>query len=141
MTFYLDTSVLVALLTAEVHSDRADAWVAQHAEEKLLISGWVEAEYAAAIAAKLRAGRLTPQARERVISAFADLVASTFGSIPASHGIFDAAAKFAGNPDAKLRAGDALHLAYAHRHSAVLCTLDRRQAEAGEVLSLPTLLL
>jgi predicted nucleic acid-binding protein len=141
LTFYLDTSVLVALLTPEAHSGRADAWVVQHGEEKLLISGWVEAEYAAAIAAKLRAGVLTPEARERVVSAFTDLAASTFESAPPSHGTFDTAARFAGYPDAKLKAGDALHLAYAHGHSATLCTLDRRQADAGAVLSVPTLLL
>ena len=91
MTFYLDTSVLVALLTPEAHSDRADAWIAQCGEEKLLISGWVKAEYAAAIAAKLRARRLTPEARNRVISAFADLAASTLESVPLSDGTFDTA--------------------------------------------------
>ena len=40
-----------------------------------------------------------------------------------------------------LRAGDALHLATASEHGATVHTLDRRLAEAGPVLGVPTRLL
>lgn len=40
-----------------------------------------------------------------------------------------------------LRAGDALHLAVASRHGAVLRTLDRRLADAGPQLGMPSQLL
>ena len=40
-----------------------------------------------------------------------------------------------------LRAGDALHLAIAEASDAVVVTLDRRMAEAGQALGLGTILL
>ena len=56
-------------------------------------------------------------------------------------GQFRMAAKFLDQHTLGLRAGDALHLATASEHGATVHTLDRRLAEAGPVLGVPTLLL
>jgi predicted nucleic acid-binding protein len=141
LSFYLDTSVVVALLTPEPHSRRADAWLSRNRREAIATSGWVEAELAAALAAKLRANALPATGRDEALTTFAELKTSTFRWLAVGSDIFEAATRFAGNVEARLRAGDALHLAFAHRYDAMLCTLDRRRAEAGEVLAIPTLLL
>jgi uncharacterized protein len=54
---------------------------------------------------------------------------------------FRKAAGFADLYELELRAGDALHLAAASEQGATLWTLDRRQAQAGAVLGVPTQLL
>jgi predicted nucleic acid-binding protein len=57
-------------------------------------------------------------------------------SVAASH--FRIAAKYVDQHALGLRAGDALHLAVAADHGAVVCTLDQRLAEAGPVLGVAT---
>jgi predicted nucleic acid-binding protein len=54
---------------------------------------------------------------------------------------FRAAASFVDHHALGLRAGDALHLASASEHGATVCTLDRRLAEAGPAVGVPTQLL
>jgi predicted nucleic acid-binding protein len=56
-------------------------------------------------------------------------------------GQFRAAAKFADQHALGLRAGDALHLAIASEHGAMVHTLDQRLAKAGPALGVPTQLL
>ena len=48
------------------------------------------------------------------------------------------AAKFTDQHTLSLRAGEALHLATASEHGATVYTLDRRLAEAGPMLGVPT---
>jgi len=61
--------------------------------------------------------------------------------LPVTGAHFRTAAKFVDQQVLGLRAGDALHLATASEHGAVVHTLDRRLAEAGPVLGVPTRLL
>jgi predicted nucleic acid-binding protein len=51
---------------------------------------------------------------------------------------FHTAATFADQPALGLRAGDALHLAIASEHGATVYTLDRRLADAGPAVGVPT---
>lgn len=59
--------------------------------------------------------------------------------VESSH--FRAAAALAQHHKSGLRSGDALHLAIAADHGATLHTLDRRLAQAGPLLGVPTHLL
>ncbi len=61
--------------------------------------------------------------------------------LPVTGGHFRAATKFVDQHALGLRAGDALHLATASEHGATVHTLDRRWAEAGPALGVPTRLL
>lgn len=137
--FYLDSSLLVALLTVEPESARVDAWLAGQANDELAASDWVMVEVSAALAAKLRAGAVNALVRQQAMGALSAMRASlSWFGISADH--FARAARLASDAEAKLRGGDALHLALAVEHGAVLATLDKRQAEAGTALGISTLL-
>lgn len=141
MSYYFDTPAIVALLTPEPHSSRVDAWLGGHADAALMISAWVETEFAAALSAKLRAKVIPGAGRDKAITAFAELKSTTFGWLNANDAVFETATAFAASTGAGLKAGDALHLAFAAGCGATLCTLDKRQAEAGALLQVPALLL
>ncbi|MGD9616466.1 MAG: type II toxin-antitoxin system VapC family toxin [Alphaproteobacteria bacterium] len=53
VSYYLDASVLVALLTVEPFSDRADAFVLA-TSDPLLVSDFAGAEFASAIGRRVR---------------------------------------------------------------------------------------
>ena len=135
--FYLDSSLVVALLTAEPDSDRVEAWIAGQAADALAASDWVTVEVSAALAAKLRSGAIDASLRQQALDALAGMRAGlSWLGIGTAH--FATAARLAADNAAKLRAGDALHLALAVEHGATLATLDKRQAEAGAALGIAT---
>jgi hypothetical protein len=133
---YLDSCVVVALLVPEPHSSRADSWMTAKAGVEIALSGWVEAEVAAALSAKARLGQLDPARSRNARAGLAALAAST-KSLPIERRHFAAAARFAEIEAAKLRGGDALHLAIAADVGATLCTLDNRLAEACATVGVP----
>jgi predicted nucleic acid-binding protein len=138
---YLDTSLIVAALSNDAATVRAQRWLAEQDSEQLLISDWTIAEFSSAMAIKLRTGQMTLEHRAAALATFHKLVAETFTVLPITGGQFRAAARFADQHTLGLRAGDALHLATASEHGATLHTLDQRLAEAGPALGVPTQLL
>jgi predicted nucleic acid-binding protein len=131
---YLDTSVLVAAMTEESHTERIQTWMAAQEARALIISEWVVTEFSAALSIKLRTLQIEPNLRSNALADFKILTTDSIAILPVSRAHFYAAAKFVDQYSLGLRAGDALHLAIAADHSATLCTLDRRQAEAGAAL-------
>ncbi len=141
MILYLDTSLLVAVMTVEAKTAQAQIWLAAQNTDTLAISEWVATEFSAALSIKLRTGQLSAEHRTQALANFKRTIAESFFTLPVSRRHFRAAGTFAGQYALGLRAGDALHLAISADHGLTLCTLDRRMADAGQALGVKTLLL
>jgi predicted nucleic acid-binding protein len=139
--YCIDTSVLVAALTDETATDRAQAFLTDAAAEELAIAAWVLPEFSSALSIKTRTGQISPAQRGLVLSGFTRLVAESFEVLPLSVATFAAAARYVDQHTLGLRAGDALHLAVASEAGATLVSLDERLVTAGNALGASTLLL
>ena len=136
---YVDTSALVALLTAEPETARMRAWFEANTLP-LVSADWCAVEFTSALAAKRRAKQLRPAHVTRAHAAFDSLTAGGLRLLPLSRATFVRAAELCGAPDSALRAGDALHLASALEAGAqTLAGLDATMNEAARRLGLAVL--
>ncbi|MBX9908341.1 MAG: type II toxin-antitoxin system VapC family toxin [Beijerinckiaceae bacterium] len=140
MTFYLDTSFVVAALTREAASPRVWTWLSDHSEAELHISEWVKTEVSAALSIKVRNRDLAEHEQAAALSRFAALCSESFLFLPIPIAAFGRAARFADRFQLSLRSGDALHLAIVEPSRMPLVTLDKRLAEAGPKLGIGTIL-
>ena len=138
MTFYLDTSLLVAALTAEADGARVEAWLRLQTARDLVVSDWVVTEFSAALSIKLRTGQLDAAQRTMALAEFSRFCDGGAAVLPVERRHFRTAALFSDQYAVGLRGGDALHLAVAFEYGAMLCTLDRRLCEAGPDLGVQT---
>lgn len=138
---YLDTSVIVALVTTEPHSDRADRWLKRQPDDHRAVSHWVTTELATALAAKVRLKAISENRRRAALNGYREMLRDSLILLDVTRRDFERAAELAELGVAALRGGDALHLAISDLNQATLCTLDKRLDQAGAKIGLPAELL
>ena len=109
---YVDTSVIVALLSVEPKTQEVTAWYAG-LRDTPSCSDWLLTEFYSALSIKLRTGQINEAGAKRVRKEFALLVDGGLRIVPVTRGAFVHAAEMVKRYDHGLRAGDSLHLAVA----------------------------
>lgn len=133
MTAYPDTSLLIAALTIEPATDRAQRWLSEH--DALRISGWTMLEFSSGLAVNVRHGSLPDEDRRRAVASLGLLVSrGVLRMEPVTQSDFSRATGLIDDHRTTLRAGDALHLAIAQRLGATVWTLDRGMIAAGKAI-------
>ena len=133
--FYIDTCVLLAVLTPEVHSATATAFLTE-ASAPLAISSWSVTELLSALGLKVRTKALSQAQAMAVLQGFErSLVPSLLVLEPEPQDFLNANACLRGWTTT-LRAPDALHLAIASGRGAILCSLDAPFVAAAQRLGL-----
>jgi len=121
---YVDTSVIVALLTVEPGTQDVTAWYAG-LRDTPACSDWLLTEFSSALSIKLRTGQINVANAKRVHKEFDLLVAGGLRLAPVSRSAYSQAAKMVKSHQHGLRAGDSLHLAVALELGAShMATLD-----------------
>ena len=135
---YFDTSFLAPLILPEATSDKVAAFVGRLPVEELTVSHWVLVEFSSLIAREVRMGGLDARAAALADDRFGAMVDESFYVLLPDADDFALARRYIGRFEAKLRAGDALHLALANNHrAAAIYSLDKTLLEAGKILHLP----
>jgi uncharacterized protein len=126
---YFDASVLLSLLIADAHTEKAGAWYSG-LRATVVLSDFANLEVNAVLSRHLRVGRLT---QGKVENALLDFDAMRANCERLSHGASDflLAERLVRDFSMKLAAPDALHLASAKNAGATLATFDARLAQAA----------
>jgi len=133
---YLDTSVVVALLTPEERSAAALDWF-EHCRDTLISSDWLITETHSALGIKQRHHGLSQDARAAAGAQFERLLQGGVELRSLDRGRFRHAAELLQDPGLGLRSGDALHLAVAlNSRCSHLASFDGRMQQAAAVLGL-----
>jgi predicted nucleic acid-binding protein len=133
VNLYLDASVIVALLTNDVFTSRADAYIRSRTP-LLIVSDFAGAEVASVIARRVRTREVSEQTAR---IAFAELDAWTIRNaerVEMTTADVMAATHALRRLDLTLRTADALNIAIAQRVDATLMTFDEKMAVAARAL-------
>jgi uncharacterized protein len=129
VNLYLDASVVVALLTKDVFTSRAESYIRANAPI-LVVSDFAAAEFASVVARRLRVREITEPIARVVFAEFdAWVIRSTE---PADTTTADAGALR--RLDLPLRIADAVNIAIARRMGATLMTFDEKMAASAKAL-------
>jgi predicted nucleic acid-binding protein len=135
VSFYLDASAIVPVLTAQSMTAVAESFV-RHAPKPLWVSELGESEVAAAASRLVRMGDLTALQGSAMLDDFDDWFAAEASPVSIEGSDFRTAIALVRRFELMLLTPDALHLAIGMRLSAELVTFDRRLALAAETVGL-----
>ena len=121
---YVDTSVIVALLTVEPKTADVVEWF-RRLTQPPTSSDWLITEFASAISIKVCAGQLSEAQARRVRREFDEFASSALRLVGVGRPAFRRAAELIAQHRHGLRSGDSLHLAAALEVGATdIATLD-----------------
>lgn len=121
---YVDTSVIVPLLTSEPKTRAVTSWFAE-LRDTPTCADWLLTEFHSALSIKLRTGQISEANAKRVRKEFELLTEGGLRIVPVSRNAFRHAAKMVQKHGHCLRSGDSLHLAVALELAASqMATLD-----------------
>ena len=132
MSAYLDASVLVAIFTNDEFSDRAVAMLSS--DETFTVSDFAAAEFASAIARKVRMKGIRANSARAVFTTFDQWRAEKAVTVETAPSDLAVCAAYLRRLDLPLRTGDAFNIAIAHRLGATLMTFDNKMAESARLL-------
>jgi uncharacterized protein len=133
VNLYLDASVVVALLTKDVFTSRAESYIRANAP-LLIVSDFTAAEFASVIARRLRVREITePIARVVFVEFDAWVIRSTEHADTTTADVIAAAGALR-RLDLPLRTADAVNIAIARRIGATLMTFDEKMAASAKAL-------
>jgi predicted nucleic acid-binding protein len=136
VSVYLDASVLVALLTNDALTARADAYLRASAPV-LIVSDFAAAEFASAIARRVRTAEISLDEGRIVFSTFDAWIARAARREETRAADIVAATAFLRRLDLNIRTADALNIAIAQRVGAALVTFDQKMAASAVTLGMP----
>ncbi len=137
--FYLDTSVLVSLFHNDSGYGAAEIWLAASGQQPLWISHWVLVEFASATALRMRRRELNSSRATRIQEELENFRRERLGLLePCAEDFLLARRWIVEEQGLSLRAGDALHLAMAHRHRFRLVSADQTLRAAAHQLGCGT---
>jgi len=121
---YVDTSVIVPLLTNEPKTQAVTAWFTE-LRDTPVCADWLLTEFHSAMSIKLRTGQINEANAKRVRKEFDLFIDGGLQVVAVSRNAFRHAAKMVQQHEHGLRSGDSLHLAVALELEANhMATLD-----------------
>lgn len=130
---YVDTSVIVAMLTHEPKSLACIDWF-KNQKQLPQSSDWLITEFNSAISLKLRTGQLQTDQALAILQTFETLINGGIKLLSINREIYTQAGELIRNHP-NLRAGDALHLSVASGAGInAFVTLDNNQAKTAIVM-------
>lgn len=131
-----DASALVALFCQDAHTARITGFMAR-AGPTAIVSDFAAAEFASAVARKVRERQYTAPEATAVFGVFDDWIRQNAVAALAQATDTVLATRWLRRLDLNLRTPDAIHLALADRLGATLVTFDDAMAAAARTLGVP----
>ena len=136
MSFYLDTNFIVAVLTPEPFSTRAQRFLSSH-PESMIVSDFAALEFSSVIARQVRVGERPRAEASIILSQFDAWCAQSADRLVISPDDVALADTYLRRLDLTLLAPDAIHIAVVQGSGAILATFDRAMAVAARRLGVP----
>ena len=136
VSFYLDASVVIALLTDDALHARADRFASAD-PGPLMISDLATAEFASALGRQVRTGAIAIEEARAGLSTLDVWTRRAANQIETTGADIAIASTFLRRLDLPLRTPDAIHIAIVQRVGATLVTFDRQMAASARALGTP----
>jgi uncharacterized protein len=133
VSVYLDASVLVSLFSNDALTARADGFLRSN-PSILIVSDFAAAEFASAIARRVRMRLLTAGDARTAFSIFDEWLPPNAGRAQTTSSDVASAAGFLRRLELTLRAPDAINIAIAQRVGADVMTFDDKMAAGARAL-------